>query len=183
MNIEKIETIPGLYYVKNVIKNIDIIDIIDKLNNNWIPLTNNSNSRLVQHYGYKYNYKTYRIDEKTDDIPDFLNIYIKYATHICKHLNLINDDYKFNQIIINNYTRNQKISAHTDVKSYGDVIACFSLGDTGVMKFNNKDNNKLNLNVENNSLYIMSGDSRFKYTHEMLNLKGERRISITLRKV
>lgn len=175
----------------NKIKDNNIINDLNK--QTWKPLsTKYKNSRLVQHYGYKYNYKTYNINDKCEHIPDFLLEYRDMLTKICLDNNIINSEYTFNQCIVNNYLPGQGISKHIDVKSYGDVIGCFTFGSSSIMSFE-KDKNKIDLYVEPNSLYIMSGDSRYKWTHEMASRKYDiingdkiernRRISVTFRNV
>ena len=63
IDVEELK-IPGLYYVNDLkednMKNI--IEELDKLT--WVKLSNSQNSRMVQHYGYKYDYKTYNINVK-----------------------------------------------------------------------------------------------------------------------
>jgi len=108
-------------------------------------------SQVVQHYGYKYNYETHNIDEKCNEIPDFLNKYKEYLTNICLELNLIDTNYIFNQCIINNYYPKQGISTHIDNKNYGDVIGCFTIGSGTTIIFKNN-NEKYNIYVNPNSL-------------------------------
>lgn len=184
--------IPGLYYIDDIKEeNMENIIIeLDKLK--WVSLTNNINSRLVQHYGYKYDYKTYNITNKCDDIPECLIILKNILTGICLELNIINEDYVFNQCIVNNYLPGQGISRHIDVKKYGDVIGCFTLGSGATMTFKNN-NDEEYLYVNPNSLYILSDDSRYVWSHEMcqkkydivddIKIKRERRISVTFRNV
>lgn len=181
MKVIKYNQVPGLYYIKNIIKNSE--DIINKLDNReWQPLTSSFNSRVVQHYGYKYDYKKLNATEKIEDIPEFLLKLRDNLYHICKHLKLIEEDYIFNQCIVNNYYKGQAISKHIDVLSFGKIIACYTLNDKAIMRFSNQDE-KFDIEVEPNSLYIMSGDARYKWTHQMLSLKSERRISITFREI
>lgn len=184
--------IPGLYYINDLkedyIKNI--IHELDKLN--WMNISNNPNSRMVQHYGYKYDYKTYNINVKCDSLPECLNILKNILTDICKELNIINNDYEFNQCIVNNYLPGQGISRHVDVKKYGDIIGCFTLGSGASITFRNK-NEEEYLYVNPNSLYIMTHDSRYVWSHEMaqkkydlvdnIKIKRERRVSVTFRNV
>jgi len=191
VDVEELK-IPGLYYVNDLkednMKNL--IPLLDKLN--WVKLSNNPNSRMVQHYGYKYDYKTYNINIKCDPIPLCLILLRNLLTDICRELNIINDDYEFNQCIVNNYLPGQGISRHIDVKKYGDVIGCFTLGSGATMTFKNK-NEEEYLYVGPYSLYIMSGDARYIWSHEMdgkkydivdnTKIKRERRISVTFRNV
>jgi alkylated DNA repair dioxygenase AlkB len=194
IEVEEVEDqgISGLYYIDDI-KEDNISQIIIELDKlKWVPLSNNANSRLVQHYGYKYDYKTYNIRVKCDDIPPFLISLKTILTDICLEMNIIKNDYVFNQCIVNNYLPGQGISQHTDVKSYGDVIGCFTLGGGTTMTFKNG-NKKIDLYVKPNSLYIMSGDARYVWKHELSPKKYDiidgnkinrlRRISVTFRNV
>ena len=190
-DINCINGINGLYYFK--FDDIIVPDIVSKLDEyKWTPLTNSVNSRIVQHYGYKYNYLTYNIKEKTDPFPDFLNPYVDKLYNLTSRMNLIPENYKFNQCIVNNYSVGQGISKHIDVKSYGNVIGCFTINSGATMIFRHLDKS-INLYVEPNSLYIMSGEARYLWSHEMTTNKydkindtmnkRDRRISITFRNV
>lgn len=184
--------ISGLYYFK---LNTDYNYIVDLLDNNvWIN-TAGSNSRRVQQYGYAYNYNSgynNSINTKIDDIPVFMTDLINEISKICKELNLIDDSYQFNQCIVNNYESGQGISKHIDNLNFGPVIACVTLGKGCVMTYSHN-NEERELYVENNSLYIMSGDARYKWYHEMkkckydyfnfIKFKRDRRISLTFRNV
>lgn len=191
MDIIEVEelNVPGLYYVEDIKEDTKyIISELDK--REWSALSNSKNSRVVQHYGYKYNYSTYNITEKTQDIPEFLNVLKNILIDVCSELELIDDTYNFNQCIVNNYNEGQGISPHIDVKSFGPVIGCFTLGSGCSMVFTNKDN-KEEIYVNDGSLYIMSDDSRYKWKHSMQSrifdivnkkkVKRGRRISVTFR--
>lgn len=92
------------------------------------------------------------------------------------------DDLEMNQCIMNNYYKTQAISKHIDSRQFGSVIGCFTLGSPGTMRFTCEDKS-VDVIVEPNSLYIMSGDARYKWQHEMLRNKHDRHISITFRNV
>lgn len=183
--------VKGLYYIDNIKEDTsNVIDELDKLQ--WHSLTTNKNSRLVQHYGYKSNYTTYNIYEKCDKIPKFLYLFKSLLTDICLQLELIDKQYEFNQCIVNNYLPGQGISKHIDFKDYGNIIGCFTIGSGATMIF--KKGEKINeIYVKPNSLYIMSEDARYLWTHEMnprkydiindTKLERKRRVSITFRNV
>jgi len=183
LEVITVKDIDGLYYIKDVLTIEESSKIMEKLDNNnkWIPLSETKNSRLVQHYGYKYDYKSHNIYQQIEDIPEYLQYLSDLSESICNQLQIINDSYKFNQCIVNNYNKGQKISAHIDVIKYGNVICCYTLNSNGIMRFT-KDCKNIDIIVEPNSLYIMSRDSRYKWKHEMLSSKS-RRISITFRNV
>lgn len=180
----------GLYYISDIGNILNAKAELDK--ETWIPLSNASNSRLVQHYGYKYNYSTSKITEKGQDFPDVITMFKNILTKNCLELGIIDSKYVFNQCIVNKYLQNQGISQHIDVLAYGEVIGCFTIGHGASMTFT-KDFEKEEVHVEENSLYIMSDESRYKWKHGMCvrkydnvdGIKIERgeRISITFRMV
>lgn len=181
----------GLHYFENIFKSKqekELIDFLDK--STWKSLSDSPNSRKVQHYGYLYDYKTGKIKEKTDNIPEEFNFIIDLLKNQCKILRILPDDYEFNQLIVNNYDPGQGISAHIDTKEYGGIIGCYTIGGGTIMRFS-KDKEEYDLYVEPRSLYIMSDESRYKWKHEMISrksdvvdgekIKRDRRISITFR--
>ncbi len=170
------EEIKGLYYIPNAIDN-NIISLLDKQPWHFIQSTK---GRKVQQYGYIYNYKSSSVKEKTEDIPEFLYDYIKTLNCYINQLNL--EPLVFNQCIVNNYEIDQRINKHIDSTKFGSIVGCYTLGCSGIMRFS-KDGIHHDIKVEPNSLYIMSGDARYKWTHEMLKNKEGRRISITFRNV
>ena len=189
--LKKIKEVNGLYYITGLKLPNNIIEELDK--NKWKPVSpNNPNSRMIQHYGYKYGYKSYNINELAEPIPIFLESLQKKLSKIVQLKKLAPESYLFNQCIVNNYKGNQGIGRHIDVKSYGDVIGCYTFGSGATMTFT-RDGKTVDLYVEPNTLYIMSGDARYKWTHEMRQrlsdkVNGEkimrgRRVSVTFRNV
>ena len=178
---------PGLYYVDHIHEDTVIAELDTCV---WSPVTNHANSRLVQHYGFRYDYASSKVREAGPALPPFLEKYQTLLTHICKEMNIIDTDYQFNQCIVNNYLQGQGISAHIDVKQYGGVIGCFTLGSGATMVFEHGDK-KQEIYVKANSLYIMSGEARYVWKHSMPNRKSDmvdgkriergRRVSITFR--
>jgi alkylated DNA repair dioxygenase AlkB len=191
--IKPIIAVPGLYVCRKIIaKQKSIIKKLDK--KKWKPLSSSSISRKVQHYGFTYNYKTKSINDPAPKLPKFLKNLQTTLTDICKKLKIISNDYEFNQCIVNNYEKNQAISKHIDIIKYGDVIGCYSIGNSNAIMVFTKGTNRVEIKARPRSLYIMSGDARLKWKHEMLSLKAfpkehkkegilPRRISITFRNV
>jgi alkylated DNA repair dioxygenase AlkB len=189
-DVPNVQNVPnGLLYFKDVIdeKN-DLISFMEEKSSKWKTLSNSKNSRKVQHYGYLYDYKSGRTTTKTDLIPEEFSPLIDSLKKKCIDNKL--DQTDFNQVIVNNYEIGQGISSHTDSKQYGPVIGCYTIGSGATMRFT-KGDKKYDIYVEPNSLYIMSGESRYDWKHEMIarksdivdNLKivRDRRISITFR--
>jgi hypothetical protein len=101
IQVGEYKNISGLYYVSSIIDNPNIIlEELDK--REWIPITASSNSIKVQQYGYTYDYTSRKI-EKTKEIPLFLLELKETLTLVCQSLEIINDDYVFDQCVVNNY--------------------------------------------------------------------------------
>jgi alkylated DNA repair dioxygenase AlkB len=184
-------SIKGLYYVPNTIEDGQaFIDELDQYP--WSSISNSAQSRRVQHYGYQYDYRSRRVGEPINLIPDALLPLQEGLTEICLEQGLIDETYVFNQCIVNEYESGQGISKHIDHKTYGNVIGCFTLGSGASMVFR-KGSNAESLYVEKDSLYIMTGDARNEWTHEMPARKTDvvdgiikkrgRRISVTFREI
>lgn len=173
----------GLYYFENVINNNSLIELLDQ--HKWDLI----GARQVQHYGYKYNYYNHTIREPCEPIPEFLLPLIEILRNKCIENNL--EPLPFNQCIVNSYLSGQGISKHIDTLSYGPIIGCFTISHGASMIF--RKDSIIEQYVKPNSLYIMSGDARYKWTHEMPSRKSDivnhkkikrgRRISITFRYV
>lgn len=148
--------------------------------------------RRVQHYGYKYNYKYRKIDSslKLGDLP---KPFAKLAQRLYDegHFPEVPD-----QAIVNEYTPGKGIAKHVDCEPcFGDVIASISLLSTVEMKFRHLETNDIYTRLlKPGSLVVLSGDARYKWTHEIPARKSDknkygnttlrsRRISITFRKV
>lgn len=182
----------GLYYFKDIIdEKQDLTNFLDEDNGSkWKSLSDSKNSRKVQHYGYTYNYKSGKTKTETEPIPDEFRSLINSLKKKSDGLGILPKKYEFNQVIVNNYEPGQGISAHTDVKEYGVIIGCYTIGSGATMRFTRGDE-KYDIYVEPNSLYVMSGDSRNEWKHEMVPRKSDvvdgvkiergRRISITFR--
>lgn len=193
-SITPIHTVPGLYYIENIISSDYSQQLFHYLDNEakWSPITDNPNSRVVQHYGYKYNYKNHTHKEMGTPIPNIFSELIQTLQKKVQELQLVDSSYSFNQVIVNNYEPSQGISKHTDIKSYGAVIGCYTIGSGATMRFRKKEE-VVDLYVKPDSLYVMSGESRYLWTHEMPSTKTDlyngkritrdRRISITFRMV
>lgn len=191
INVTNITKVKGLFYIEDIKE--DTSHIISKLDTfSWQPLSASKISRVVQHYGFKYNYYTYKINERCNALPECLTVLKNMLTYTCLQLGLIDANYEFNQCIVNNYYAGQGISPHIDVPAYGEVIGCFTIGSGATMKFTHG-SEEVELYVNRDSLYIMSVDSRFKWKHSMTSKKSDivndtkieraRRVSITFRNV
>ena len=95
------------------------------------------------------------------------------------------------QVIVNEYIENQGIGPHTDAASFADGIATISLLESWDMVFREKSTKrKVGQALERRSVAVVTGDARYRWTHEIPSRKTEpgrgtrgRRISLTFRKV
>jgi alkylated DNA repair dioxygenase AlkB len=173
------EIIKGLYLIPRYIDSEECDKIVKYIQENcpWVPVTSSKNSREVVQFGYTYSYDRSGVT-KTTDIPGILkqvtepmNQYLKLDTNVC-----------FDQLIINKYEQGQAISPHIDsVKYFGDLILCITLISPVTAIFKRGDQ-EARVELEPGSAYIMSGDARYKWTHQMRQANGTR-ISLTYRTV
>ena len=166
----KIKGVSGLHYYESVSNSLEqqILQFFEEIE--W---EDGPGSRKVCQFGKAYSYTKRRLDENRPEIPPILQELIK----------LIPEKFQdnFDQVIINRYLRTEKITGHIDHFSFGPVIACFSFGSKATMVFESG-LIKAELEVDNLSLYIMSGKSREAFTHCMKPAKNLR-YSITFRTI
>ncbi len=150
--------------------------------------------RRVQHYGYKYDYKSRKIDRSfyIGEIPSWMQF-------LCARLQergIIN--FEPDQAIVNEYINDQGIAPHVDCEPcFGDTIISISLGGTCIVNFqkeiNTREPDKIPLFIKPHALLVMQGESRFNWYHGIVGRKSDhfngqihqrnRRVSITFRKV
>lgn len=145
--------------------------------------------RRVQHYGYRYDYKSRQATQESyiGPLPEW----------ILPIADKLTDDGIFStcpeQAIINEYLPGQGISAHIDcVPCFGNIIASLSLGSSCVMRFENtKIGMSDDLFLEQRSLAVFRDEARHQWTHAIPGRKSDtvngikilrsRRISLTFR--
>ena len=132
---------------------------------------------------------------------DYDNNLFYFQNIIQNRLYSLKYNININSCLINKYRNGEDyIAPHRDSKlSFGDnpIIAILSIGQTRTLRFtkveNNyrdksltkkdKDNIIIDFELEDNSLFIMSGDSQSCYSHELLKDNSDKeRYSLTFRK-
>lgn len=181
--------IDGLDLVENFITETEENYLIEEVNKmNWLK----DLQRKVQHYGYKYDYKSKSIDKDNfiGKLPTFCNFILDRIKGI-KSMNKDPD-----QLIVNEYTPGQGISPHIDnVDIFEDEIYILSLGSDITMNFTEA-SDKTNIKsiiLKKRSLMCLTKDSRYKWKHSIpqriydiikgRKVKRDTRISLTFRKV
>jgi alkylated DNA repair dioxygenase AlkB len=175
----------GLYYLPNAFQGTDIIAALDQLP--WSTVTASENSRRYQHFGSTYDYVKRKIIPDAAPIPEFLEPVRAHLAGYCTEHGLPSE---FNQVIVNDYQPGQGISKHIDIKAYGPVIGCYTFGSGATMTFR-RGEEIFHQHAVADSLYVMSGESRTAWTHEMASRKSDkvdgqtvkrgRRVSVTFR--
>ncbi len=147
--------------------------------------------RRVQHYGYKYDYRTRRItsDAYQGPLPNWLYV-LGQQLESEKLIPFLPD-----QAIINEYLPGQGISPHIDCEPcFGDIIISLSLSSTCSMLFEQvqSDRKRFEVLLEPRSILIMQGEARYHWVHSIparridnwsVAITRTRRLSITFRKV
>jgi alkylated DNA repair dioxygenase AlkB len=183
-----VPSIPGLQYIRDFIdqqKHDDLLCQIDSFP--WLT----DLKRRVQHYGYKYEYKSRSVNNsmRIGPLPQWAE---ELADILCER-RLAPE--RPDQVIVNEYRPGQGIANHIDcVPCFTDTIISLSLGSPCVMDLTNKETRQvLPLLLEPRSLVIMQGEARFAWMHGIPARKTDqyqnrtiqrgRRVSLTFRKV
>jgi alkylated DNA repair dioxygenase AlkB len=182
--METYDEIPGLY----VFPDLQPCEEITKwfyntyTQNSLVPINYRGSKRKVIHYGFIYDYHTRNIYKETTLLPDIIKNLRDSIPDTVLPTGRTSSEY-FNQCIINRYVPGEGISAHTDFKDFGDVIACFTFGDTRYMQFS-LSGEKYDIETRPGDLYVMTGDSRWKWKHCMPPHTGDETVfSVTFRNV
>lgn len=170
--------IPGLYYIANCIP-ANVAELVSNglietfiTNGPAFTVGNGRNSRRVMHYGYEYNYKTGDVTQPAPPFPPWVNALVDIIRSI--GIGSENGEIKLDQCLINKYEAGQGIAAHIDSLKYGEFIYCFTFASGAHMEFTHpKTNVRVVVYTEPNSLYIMSGDARYVWRHEMRPVKTD----------
>jgi alkylated DNA repair dioxygenase AlkB len=187
-DLENLKKIVGLEYVSDFITIEEHDELINCINNEkWLD----DLKRRVQHYGYKYDYRTRYVDYsmKIGNLPNWI-ISVAKKIQTSDFMDELPD-----QMIVNEYLPGQGISAHIDCEPcFGDTVISLSLGSTCVMKFSDKySSEKIEVFLEPRSIVILKKDARYNWTHEIVpkkkdifkNIPFQRstRISLTFRNI
>ena len=146
--------------------------------------------RRVQHYGFRYDYKSRSVDESHSTRP-LPSLFADLGQQIANAAGL---DKGFSQVIVNEYQPGQGIASHIDSFAFGDCIASLSLLSACIMRFDQlQTGEKCELVLLPRSLLIMRGEARRDWKHGIAARKSDvidgakqlrqRRISLTFRQL
>jgi alkylated DNA repair dioxygenase AlkB len=177
----------GLRYLPEFITPAEeacLLDFIDS--NHWLG----DLKRRVQHYGFRYNYKSRSVFPS--DYLGPLPVELDVIAERLLALGLV--DALPDQAIINEYEPGQGISAHIDCQPcFGNYIGSLSLLSTVDMHLKNPVTGELIVQkLAPRSLIMISDEARYDWTHAIPARKSDptpmgnqvrsRRISVTFRK-
>jgi alkylated DNA repair dioxygenase AlkB len=175
---------PGLIYVANWLSNEEHEKVLAEIDSLEFDVTL---SRRVQHYGARYDYGSASLSAPgtAPPIPAAIRK-LGERLHAEGFFSTAPD-----QVIVNEYIGNQGIAGHIDRTSFGEAVATVSLIESWQMLFRSPTGDKSDILLERCSLAVMTGDSRYVWTHEIAKRKFElsggiktirgRRISLTFR--
>jgi alkylated DNA repair dioxygenase AlkB len=187
-NMDVLSSISGLQYHPNFISVSEEGQLLASVRSEkWLD----DLQRQVQHYGFKYDYKSRSIDEsqRIGPLPQWSQLIID------KMISLKIVETRPDQLIVNKYEPGQGIAMHVDCEPcFDDTIVSLSLGSDIVMNFKRAmaDVAKVPLLLERRSLTVLRGEARYQYQHGIDPRKKDKfhghqweretRISLTFRK-
>ena len=178
--------VDGLVIVKGFLNPLEQLELISHADmGSW----STELKRRVQHFGYRYNYKSRRVTqgEIAQPIPAWGRQNIQQVINAGISLQT------FDQMIINEYMPGQGISSHIDcISCFANEIVSISLGSSCVMTFS-KAGYVFDLFLEPGDLLLMRNEARHEWRHQIkarkadiwdgLKIRRERRLSLTYRHV
>jgi len=185
--------VPGLYLIRNFITKEEESKYLKEIETAEWKL-NRAGTRRIQMYGpwHDENY-THSEITKITPLPQYSKEIAERITKICvpkfpqfnlASYNLGNDNHT--ELFINEYLNEHELQFHHDHRSeYKEVIFGVSFISTVILCFKHN-NEELKVNLPPQSLYLMTGDSRFKYKHGMHKYSltdGDKRVSLTYRTI
>ncbi|KAG8584701.1 hypothetical protein GDO81_004726 [Engystomops pustulosus] len=155
---------PGLRIAENIVSPEEELVLLDSIQ--WETDNSNQKSlkhRRVKHYGYEFRYDNNNVD-KDQPLPGGLPKFCNVLLDRCVAQGLIQN--MPDQLTVNQYEPGQGIPPHIDTHSaFEDEIISLSLGSEIVMDFRHPDGTCVPVMVPQRSLLVMSGESRYLWTH------------------
>lgn len=177
----------GLFYHEDYLSTQELEEVqqwIKESKDVFKPITKSPNSRQVAHYGYNYAYDRSGVSKADHEIPAKI-LELVSLERLRDKFPELHCDTEFNQLIVNRYSTGQGIGKHIDhVMQFGPVIVCLTVGCDTTINFSQGATTKP-FHVAVGSCYVMSGDARYKWAHQISPMKQgtSARYSLTFRTV
>lgn len=185
-----VQSIPGLQYVPNYVDSRFQARLLTRIDESpWLD----DLKRRVQHYGYRYDYKSRRIDRS-----QYLGALPVWCEHYAQEFFAAGyyADGPPDQVIVNEYEPGQGIAPHIDcTPCFDDTVISISLGSACIMNLSRADDPTQTFDqvLMPGSAIVLQGEARFQWRHGIRPVKSdiikgrrvarERRVSLTFRKV
>ena len=153
----------GFLYKANVIDVKSETQLLKWLESSelWSGVSTSKNARKVIHFGEAYKYRT-NADTIAHPIPSELEPLLDIIQHR-EHLSCI----------VNRYLPGQGIAPHIDdTKQFGPTIWCFTIG-SGTQILFKRPGSVIPMYVRPRSLYVMTGECRFQWSHSISSRKSD----------
>eukprot|EP01126_Amoeba_proteus_P010053 TRINITY_DN13897_c0_g1_i1.p1 TRINITY_DN13897_c0_g1~~TRINITY_DN13897_c0_g1_i1.p1 ORF type:complete len:233 (+),score=29.52 TRINITY_DN13897_c0_g1_i1:50-748(+) len=193
VTVTKETGVPGLFLVTDLLSETEEKELLESIEKEtWKP--NRTKSRKIQMYGpwHDQNYVVAKSPTVTP-FPQYTAWLVEkiknVTTEFFPELNLKNShlgNEKMCELFVNHYFKDSGLRFHMDHRTtYLEVILGVSLASDCHLSFQQK-KQQVPVFIPRRSLYIMTGDSRYKWKHGILptnGVLGEERISLTFRMV
>jgi alkylated DNA repair dioxygenase AlkB len=147
--------------------------------------------RRVQHYGYRYDYRSKGVDvsRRLGGLPDWAAV-LAARLQADGLIEAVPD-----QLIVNEYEPGQGIARHVDhVRNFGPTVVSLSLGSGCEMEFGHPESGETrSVYLAPRGAVVLSGPARYEWTHAIAKRKADvvdgkpvpraRRVSMTFRTV
>lgn len=163
---------PGLVVLENFITEDEESLLMKNIVSSSYGYDKTMKHRSVKHFGYEFRYDTNNVDKNSPlpvGIPEELNFFRSRLEE--KNIT----QWIPNQLTVNSYLPGQGIPPHVDTHSaFEDPIISLSLSSDVVMEFQKCDKTmKASVFLPRRSLLIMSGESRYYWTHGITPRKSD----------
>ena len=187
-----IPDVPGLHYFPGFLDHDAQVRACAEIDAPGAPWRDDL-MRRVQHYGWRYDYKSRAItrDMQIGPLPDWL---YEIAFELVDRTGFF--DSVPTQAIVNEYLPGQGIAMHVDRECFGPAVATVSLGDDWMMELHPPEDEargKESILLECGSALVMTGAARSNWLHGIAKRKTDRvggflrerqrRVSLTFRTV
>ena len=169
--MHRIPGINGLYYYHGFLDERGQRTLIDCIDTKpWRA----DLERRVQHYGWRYDYRTKSVTPDMDlgPLPHWID---EVAARLYTETRLF--DRVPDQAIVNEYQPGQGIALHADRQCFGDTVATLSLGDDWEMRLRpvrGTANEDERIMLACGSVLILTADSRSRWMHGIDKRRKER---------
>jgi alkylated DNA repair dioxygenase AlkB len=170
-----VSKIPGLSLRLKIIDNGDSIMKQIQETPGWKPVGSAENSRRIIYFGQAYNSSTAsrRSSTPVPPLPEFLLPLQQIAQEATGK--------KLSTCLINEYLPGQGIGEHVDrTDEAGDTVVGISLGSSAMMIFRHPDGRRVDVSLPANSMYVMTGEARYVWSHQVpARIKDGNRVRTT----